>query len=614
MTEAAKGKSLRRAMAQLHTWVGLPVGWVFFFIFVMGALSFYHQEITVWMTPETHAARPSDTGADHALKLLRQEAPASGPWAISLPNERTPYLTVSWPDPSAARPGERPGMKRIVINPENGEAMEARPTSGGSFLYRLHVQLFGLERMTGMTLIAMVTLVMLLALVSGLFVHRTIFKDFFLFRPRRGKVSWRDAHNATAVFSYPFHIVITLSGLLLLCPTIMTPVISTNYGSDLRSFIMETRGMETSGHGGPQTGAAGGGTRGGRGERGESGERGRGQGAPGRDGAENRRPEMAERDGERSARGSGGENAAGINDGGEAKVKAALAELSPLLLQAGERWPEGAGSITINNPAGPDTTIELRQARADVLRGGSGAAERMVFEGKSGKLLKIHEKKTPSLVLSIWQTLTAIHRGHFAGPLPRFLLFVSGLCGAAMVATGLVLWTFTRKRRLDADGRLPFSHHLVESLNIAVIPGLFIATACYLAGSRLIPAEMTTRVDLERQVFFLAWGLCVIHAMLWRNKKKAWIEQFVVAGTLLVLLPVINAMTGGAHLFQSIASGLWPVAGFDLMSSLLGIVFLLAAGKIFRLVSTSSDREPEEDKVGKDLALEPVPVDPGSPK
>lgn len=37
---ASKTRSLNRAMGQLHTWAGLPLGWMFFFIFIMGAISF----------------------------------------------------------------------------------------------------------------------------------------------------------------------------------------------------------------------------------------------------------------------------------------------------------------------------------------------------------------------------------------------------------------------------------------------------------------------------------------------------------------------------------------------------------------------------------------------
>lgn len=180
-----------------------------------------------------------------------------------------------------------------------------------------------------------------------------------------------------------------------------------------------------------------------------------------------------------------------------------------------------------------------------------------------------------------------------------------------MVATGLVMWNISRKKRKNAQGNPPFSHRLVESLNIAVIPGLFIAIASYLTCSRLIPAEMAGRVELERQIFFAVWVLCLVHAMVRTTKSRAWIEQFVAAGTLFVLLPMINAITGGAHLLSSMRHGLWSIAGFDVMALIFGLAFFGIAGKIFRYASLASAREYEEGETGKAFQFEPVPIDSG---
>ncbi|XOT98199.1 PepSY domain-containing protein, partial [Alcaligenes pakistanensis] len=39
-------------MAWLHTWVGLVVGWILFFVFVTGTAGYVDDEITRWMEPE----------------------------------------------------------------------------------------------------------------------------------------------------------------------------------------------------------------------------------------------------------------------------------------------------------------------------------------------------------------------------------------------------------------------------------------------------------------------------------------------------------------------------------------------------------------------------------
>ena len=44
--------NFRQSMKWLHTWVGLVVGWVLFFMFLTGTMGYFYQEITRWMEPE----------------------------------------------------------------------------------------------------------------------------------------------------------------------------------------------------------------------------------------------------------------------------------------------------------------------------------------------------------------------------------------------------------------------------------------------------------------------------------------------------------------------------------------------------------------------------------
>ncbi|MEK5745909.1 PepSY-associated TM helix domain-containing protein, partial [Acinetobacter variabilis] len=70
------------------------------------------------------------------------------------------------------------------------------------------------------------------------------------FRPGKGQRSWLDAHNATAVFALPFHIMITFSGLLLLLFTIMPWGVNQIYENrgaflqDQRKTLIQDNGQE----------------------------------------------------------------------------------------------------------------------------------------------------------------------------------------------------------------------------------------------------------------------------------------------------------------------------------------------------------------------------------
>ncbi|MEY4551441.1 MAG: hypothetical protein RL685_7636, partial [Pseudomonadota bacterium] len=68
----------------------------------------------------------------------------------------------------------------------------------------------------GYWIVGFAALVMLVALVSGVVIHRKLFRELFTFRPgsnRQRKVL--DLHNLTGVAALPFHFIFALSGLII---------------------------------------------------------------------------------------------------------------------------------------------------------------------------------------------------------------------------------------------------------------------------------------------------------------------------------------------------------------------------------------------------------------
>ena len=239
----AKVEGPRQSMSWLHTWASLILGWLLYAIFLTGTLSFFQSEISVWMKPETHQSVPSSSQLQQtqvALNYLQKNYPDAGSWTIQLPNSRqtTTELNIrkQGEDLQARRGGER-----ITIDSATGQVIEARDTRGGGFLYRFHFELYGVDRIWARWLVGLATMLMFVAIISGIITHKKIFKDFFTFRSGKGQRSWLDAHNATAVFALPFHIMITFSGLLLLMFMFMPWGINQVY-EDRQEFFQEMRG------------------------------------------------------------------------------------------------------------------------------------------------------------------------------------------------------------------------------------------------------------------------------------------------------------------------------------------------------------------------------------
>lgn len=209
MTAAAK--SLRQAMAGLHTWTGLLFGWLLYAMFLTGAVSYFREEISQWMRPEVPALRQlpdAAASAASAIASLQLLAPGASQWVVDLADGRRNFIAASW------RSGG--GHGRAMLDPLTGKAIPARETTGGEFFYYFHFSLHYLPRAPARWLVGLATMFMLVAIVSGVITHKKIFTNFFTFRPGKGARSWLDGHNMLSVWVLPFHLLITYSGLITL--------------------------------------------------------------------------------------------------------------------------------------------------------------------------------------------------------------------------------------------------------------------------------------------------------------------------------------------------------------------------------------------------------------
>lgn len=526
-----KDEAPRQAMAWLHTWASLILGWLLYAIFVTGTLSFFQNEITVWMKPEVHQSLPPAsqvTQVQTALNFLQNTAPNASAWNISLPSSKqtTTELNIrgQHEDPNARRGGER-----ITIDAATGEQIKARETRGGGFLYRFHFELYGLPRLWARWIVGVATLLMLVAIISGVITHKKIFKDFFTFRSGKGQRSWLDAHNVTAVLALPFHIMITFSGLLLLMHLYMPWGISTLYSEGRGQFLQAQRSQMLN--------------------------------AP---------------DEARSERTRQRPNK---DTSAQASEPKPLTDLAPLVIFAQQKWTDNpVGSIRITYPNTAKSKIEIRALYADSVLHRS-IVPTLTFNGQTGALISEQSKPNISIPAGIYNAMTVLHEGRGLDLGLRWLLFISSIFGTMMVATGLVLWCVKRAPQQQKQGYKSFGFRLVENLNIATIIGLPLAIASYFYANRLLPIQIENRSAMEIKVFLWVWLLSLIYATL-RPAKQAWLELLFLSSILYALIPWLNFMTDGRALWSSIYQQQWMVATFDLMCLVLAALFLFSFFKV----------------------------------
>lgn len=510
-------------MAWLHTWCGLVVGWVLFFVFVTGTAGYFHYEITRWMEPERplQAAEPEyDNGvlALMAMERLEEVAPGAEYWNITLPH-RSPAtreyenFSVSWE--TMPLDGHEHGTYGSEdLDPATGEPSlrkEPRETAGGDTLYVMHYALHYMDYGLAYRIVGVCTMLMLMAIVTGVIAHKKIFKDFFTFRPGRGQRSWLDAHNVISVLALPFFLMITYSGLVFFATTYMPAGVAGLYGTDDESI---ERYFDE------------------------------------------------------------------LYEGEHSHVGLAWPEASVpnLVAQAEAAWGrEQVSSIFMQHDSGGPPRI-------DVYRVGGGKllwyeSEVMRFHARTGE--RLPPEPDSNATVETTDTLLALHEGRFAEPWLRWLYFIAGLLGCGMIGTGLVLWTVKRRKR-HAKAGAGFGHRLVEALNAATIAGLPAGVAAYFWANRLLPVEMADRANWEVNFIFLVWGEAFLYAC-FRDTQKAWVELLWLAAAAFALLPLVNVLTTDKHLGVTLPAGDWVLAGFDLTVLAIGLVFAVTAVKVRRV-------------------------------
>jgi uncharacterized iron-regulated membrane protein len=227
--------SLRQSMAGLHTWGGLLPSWLLFVIILAGTIACFDKELDRWMRPALHLGTESAMSADQVRGWLqtRVQDRLHAFWMHG-PTEREPYWRLGWEVDGTER------MHDIAFDPASGQPMPE--TVGGDFFFCLHYTLHA--GTPGLYIVGLAGMFMLVALVSGVIIHRRIFKDFFTLRPHaNGQRAWLDAHNLFGVVGFPFHLVLAYTGMMIFLTSYMPAGLQVAYGSDIGRMFSEVQGV-----------------------------------------------------------------------------------------------------------------------------------------------------------------------------------------------------------------------------------------------------------------------------------------------------------------------------------------------------------------------------------
>ncbi|WP_313253441.1 PepSY-associated TM helix domain-containing protein [Stenotrophomonas sp.] len=550
--------SFRQAMAWLHTWFGLVLGFVLMAAFFFGALSVFDREIDRWSIPATRIAPQPMPSFDAVLRpafermqptaeaiaamrpMVNGDMPQRfdqvGSWS-AYTTHRDPVLALyaGYDVPNAKNPDEQI-WAYATIDPRNGKALpDDQLKIGSGFFFPLHYGLTLDWKNLGVWIVGFSALVMLAALVSGVVMHRKLFREFFTFRPGKARLrSVLDLHNLTGVVALPFHFFFALTGLLIFAGTYYFPVGHTQLHG-LHDLHEQVEARET---GLPHT---------------------------------------------------------------RAGVAAGLASVDAMVAQAQRRWQAhdkagDVGFLVLQHVGDANGYVSVYRAGTDRI---ALVGDGIHFKAATGELIREDPPATP--VARMNEFLTGLHLQHFRHWLLRWLYVLGGLAGATCIATGFIFFVEKRKRQHAQQGRQ--GARIVDALAVTTVTGMVLATLGILIANRLLPEALPARGDWERYAFWGTWALALVHAG-WRSApvarglvNPAWREQCWAIALFALAAVLLNGMTTGDHLLRTLAQGYWPVAGVDLSLLATALIAVMAARKVGQRMRVTAAHAPREEAV-----------------
>lgn len=525
--------SFRHAMAWLHTWMGLVIGFVLMVCFFFGSLSVFDREIDRWAIPQTRfEPQPMPSFDRMLLPILRQVQPDEAEYAASMPalhdpakGPMTPRLELPadefWAYTTHRDPVLRMGVGfrvplakdpeahnhvhgNVTIDPRSGKAVPGDALKIGSeWFYPLHYSLNWQWKDVGIWIVGLAGFTMLVALVTGIVMHRRIFREFFTFRPKKhAQRSTLDLHNLTGVVALPFHFFFAFTGVLIFASFYFFPVSHTL----LKPLHDRHEAIESRETGLPH-----------------------------------------KRSGVATPTGS---------------VDAMVAE-------ARRRWAARdmtgeVGFVQIHHVGDANSYVSIFRAGSDRV---ALVGEGIHFKASTGELLREDPPRT--VVSEINEFLTGLHLQHFEHWLLRWLYVLGGLLGCVCIATGFVFFVEKRKAaHAKAGGQ---GSRIVDALAVTTVTGMVIAAVGMLVVNRLLAPDLAGKGNWEKLAFWGIWVLAMVHAFVrsgpvaQARMNPAWREQCWALAALALAAVGLNWATTGAHLVRTVFTHTyWPVAGLDL--------------------------------------------------
>jgi uncharacterized iron-regulated membrane protein len=249
-------KNETKLMVAVHGWSGILLGLLLYAVVITGMAAVFAEEIGTWSAGHVETRSAFERPFGEALRKLGDRTPAKYHEGVDLLEVGDHDLGIFFhrhetdagsnfisrgifyelgKDGSVLH--SQPGTNEEIFGPRNDNALS-------NFLVDTHVRLH-VPNPWGLLLTGILGLAMLVAAISGLLIHRHLFKDIFTLRRKAQPVLLnRDRHSVAGTWSLPFAFILAFTGSFFsFYGTVGVPIVAmAAFGGDVQAFTEQVYG------------------------------------------------------------------------------------------------------------------------------------------------------------------------------------------------------------------------------------------------------------------------------------------------------------------------------------------------------------------------------------
>lgn len=484
-----------------HRYFGLVFAWIAFFIFFSGTLAYYRDDITLFMQPEYYEVNYKNSEyIDTAVEYFKKHHPNSDIWRITPPGDLTPYISLSWQDNAKVKEHRR-NRKSVKIDPNTSELLKGRTTYGGAFLSALHYDLWFVKRIAAREIMGYITVVMLFILISGIFIHGRILKDFFKFKK---KSAWLDLHILSSVSGFVIFFMLAVSGLYLV-ERFMLKDIYLQVAEENKANLQENFNAK----------------------------------AKARNEERKKQRALAKLSAEQNLTSVSTQILTNNLDKNVSETVAKTHKFIPSIEQIkniiGKNNNKNIETIIIQRNFKDTAYVQLNFTSEKPFTDSGVGLSAKIFDLSTGdQVEEIAERKLDrASFVAVFMKL--FHIGEFGGSIVKFIFFIFGCAGLIMCASGVFLWS--KKRHSN------FAKNVIKTLNNTFFIGLFTALGSYFLANQLISYEVKLRYEYEVYAFFTAFAIAFLFGILF-VKRYAYAITSTITSLVFIVVSVVSIGNG----------------------------------------------------------------------